>query len=210
MTFSHRNTESSSDKIALVFTKCFRFFADTLFQKNYMHRVLILETVAAVPGMVSGMWTHLKSLRSMKRGYGPKIRTLLAEAENERMHLMTFVALLKPNAFEKLLVFFVQLFFWHFYFFIYIFFPKTAHRLVGYFEEEAVYSYIQFLKEIDAGNIENVPAPRIAIDYWHLEENATLRDVVIAIGVDEESHRDANHKFADNYDNLRQEKNELT
>ena len=123
---------------------------------------------------------------------------------------MTFVALLKPNAFEKLLVFFVQLFFWHFYFFIYIFFPKTAHRLVGYFEEEAVYSYTQFLKEIDAGNIENVPAPRIAIDYWHLEENATLRDVVIAIGVDEESHRDANHKFADNYNNLRQEKNELT
>ena len=86
-----------SDRVALFFTKGMRFFADTFFKKRYGHRAVILETVAGVPGMVAGMWTHLTSLRSMKVGYGPKIRTLLAEAENERMHLMTFIEIAKPN-----------------------------------------------------------------------------------------------------------------
>jgi ubiquinol oxidase len=189
-----------SDKVAKAFTKSLRFFADTFFKKRYGHRAVILETVAAVPGMVSGMWTHLKSLRQMRTGYGPKIRTLLAEAENERMHLMTFIDIAKPNWFERLLVLFAQAVFWHLYFFIYVFFPRTAHRIVGYFEEEAVYSYTEFLKEIDEGRIENVAAPKLAIDYWHLAPDARLRDVVIAVRRDEEEHRDVNHEFADQYD----------
>lgn len=189
-----------SDKVAKAFTKSLRFFADTFFKKRYGHRAVILETVAAVPGMVSGMWTHLKSLRQMRTGYGPKIRTLLAEAENERMHLMTFIDIAKPNWFERLLVLFAQAVFWHLYFFIYVFFPRTAHRIVGYFEEEAVYSYTEFLREIDEGRIENVAAPKLAIDYWHLAPDARLRDVVIAVRRDEEEHRDVNHEFADQYD----------
>ena len=88
---SHYQPINFSDRVALFFTKSMRFFADTFFQKRYGHRAVVLETVAGVPGMVSGMWTHLTSLRKMKTGYGPKIRTLLDEAENERMHLMTFI-----------------------------------------------------------------------------------------------------------------------
>jgi len=177
-----------------------RFFADTFFKKRYGHRAVVLETVAGVPGMVAGMWTHLTSLRSMKVGYGPKIRTLLAEAENERMHLMTFIEIAKPNLFERYLVLITQAVFWNFFFIIYVFFPRTAHRIVGYFEEEAVYSYTEYLKEIDEGRIPNVPAPKIAIDYWKLDSNATLRDVVIAVRKDEAHHRDTNHQFASDYD----------
>jgi ubiquinol oxidase len=177
-----------------------RFFADTFFKKRYGHRAVVLETVAGVPGMVAGMWTHLTSLRSMKVGYGPKIRTLLAEAENERMHLMTFIEIAKPNILERYLVLIAQAIFWNFFFIVYVFFPRTAHRIVGYFEEEAVYSYTEYLKEIDEGRIANVPAPKIAIDYWKLESNATLRDVVIAVRNDEAHHRDTNHQFASDYD----------
>jgi ubiquinol oxidase len=125
---------------------------------------------------------------------------LLAEAENERMHLMTFIEVAKPNMFERYLVLIAQAIFWNFFFIIYVFFPRTAHRIVGYFEEEAVYSYTEYLKEIDEGRIENVPAPKIAIDYWKLEPNATLRDVVIAVRNDEAHHRDTNHQFASDYD----------
>jgi len=150
--------------------------------------------------MVAGMWTHLTSLRSMKVGYGPKIRTLLAEAENERMHLMTFIEIAKPNMFERYLVLVTQAIFWNFFFIIYVFFPRTAHRIVGYFEEEAVYSYTEYLKEIDEGRIPNVPAPQIAIDYWKLDSTATLRDVVIVVRNDEAHHRDTNHQFASDYD----------
>ena len=136
----------------------------------------------------------------MQIGYGPKIRTLLAEAENERMHLMTFIAIAQPNVLERMLVLIVQAVFWNFYFIVYVFFPRTAHRIVGYFEEEAVYSYTEYLKEIDDGKLENIDAPKIAIDYWNLPANAKLRDVVIAVREDEANHRDMNHQFANEYD----------
>jgi len=189
-----------SDRIALFFTKSMRFFADAFFQKRYGHRAVVLETVAGVPGMVAGMWTHLTSLRKMQTGYGPKIRTLLTEAENERMHLMTFIEIAKPNALERFLVLVAQAVFWNLFFIIYVLFPRTAHRIVGYFEEEAVYSYTEYLSEIDAGKIPNTTAPQIAIDYWKLPKDATLRDVVIAVREDEVKHRDVNHQFASEYD----------
>ena len=90
----------------------------------------------------------------------------------------------------------VQLIFYNFYFFLYLFAPRIAHRLVGYLEEEAVTSYTSYLAEIDAGEIENVPAPQIAIDYWKLPKDARLRDVVLVIREDEALHRDTNHHFA--------------
>ena len=197
---SHYQPINFSDRVALFFTKSMRFFADTFFQKRYGHRAVVLETVAGVPGMVSGMWTHLISLRKMKTGYGPKIRTLLDEAENERMHLMTFIEIAKPNAFERFLVLTAQAVCWNMFFVIYVFFPRTAHRIVGYFEEEAVYSYTEYLREIDNGSLPNIPAPKIAIDYWSLSVDATLRDVVIAVREDEAKHRDVNHEFASEYD----------
>ena len=197
---SHYQPINVSDRVALFFTKSMRFFADTFFQKRYGHRAVVLETVAGVPGMVAGMWTHLTSLRKMKTGYGPKIRILLDEAENERMHLMTFIEIAKPNAFERFLVLIAQAIFWNMFFVIYVFFPRTAHRIVGYFEEEAVYSYTEYLREIDSGTLPNIAAPKIAIDYWNLPDNATLRDVVIAVREDEAKHRDVNHAFASEYD----------
>lgn len=197
---SHYKPINFSDRVALSFTKSMRFFADTFFQKRYGHRAVVLETVAGVPGMVSGMWMHLTSLRKMQTGYGPKIRTLLDEAENERMHLMTFIEIAKPNAFERFLVLIAQAIFWNVFFVIYVFFPRTAHRIVGYFEEEAVYSYTEYLREIDEGRLPNIAAPQIAIDYWNLSQDATLRDVVIAVRADEAKHRDVNHQFAAEYD----------
>jgi ubiquinol oxidase len=184
-----------SDKIAFGFTKALRFVADTFFKKRYGHRAVVLETVAAVPGMVAGAGLHFKSLRRMEddRGW---IKELLDEADNERMHLMTFVKLAQPNLFERLIILIAQVFFVTFYAIVYFFFPKTAHRIIGYFEEEAVRSYTEFLQEIDNGEIKNVPAPQIAIDYWKLPQDATLRDVVIVVREDEAGHRDRNHEMA--------------
>lgn len=73
---------------------------------------------------------------------------------------------------------------------------KTAHRLVAYFEEEAVYSYTEYLAGIENGTYPNVNAPAIAIQYWNLPADATLKDVVIAVRQDEMNHRDVNHDFA--------------
>ena len=194
---THKYPHGLSDRSAYLITRGLRIAADIFFRKRYGHRAVVLETVAAVPGMVAGMLHHFKSLRNMTDDDGI-IKELLDEAENERMHLMTFIEISKPTLFERLLVLGAQIVFGTFYFFLYVFFRRTAHRMIGYFEEEAVTSYTEFLDEIDKGTIENVSAPKIAVDYWNLGNKATLRDVVVAVRNDEAGHRDKNHEIADN------------
>lgn len=55
------------------------------------------------------------------------------------------------------------------------------------------------LNMIDAGRIENVPAPKIAISYWGLPADATLRDVALVVRADEADHRLVNHNLSDLY-----------
>ena len=191
----HHTPEDLRDRFALFFVKVLRFFADTFFAKRYGHRAIVLETVAAVPGMVGGALQHLRALRRMEDDQG-WIRILLDEAENERMHLMTFMHIAKPTGFERFLVLITQGVFYNLFFGLYLISPKTAHRIVGYFEEEAVVSYTQYLEEIDNGRHENVAAPQIAIDYWNLAPDARLRDVVKVIRDDEAGHCNVNHEFA--------------
>jgi ubiquinol oxidase len=192
----HHEPENLSDRFAYGFVKVLRFFADTFFAKRYGHRAIVLETVAAVPGMVAGSLQHLRSLRRMEDDNG-MIRTLLDEAENERMHLMTFIKIAKPNKLERFIILITQGIFYNAFFLFYLIAPRSAHRVVGYFEEEAVISYTAYLQEIDEGRHENVPAPQVAIDYWNLPKNARLRDVILVIRDDEAGHRDVNHRFAD-------------
>lgn len=184
-----------SDRLALRIVKFMRFFADAFFSGRYGHRAVILETVAAVPGMVGGALQHLRSLRRMKDDDG-WIETLLDEAENERMHLLTFIHIAKPNMFERLLVIITQGVFYNLFFLLYLCSSRVAHRIVGYLEEEAVYSYTEYLNGVDNGQYENVPAPQIAIDYWQLPADARLRDVILKVRDDEAKHRDVNHHFA--------------
>ena len=201
----HHKPQNLSDKIAFAFTKFLRFLADTFFKKKYGHRAVVLETVAAVPGMVAGMLLHLKSLRKMQDDKG-WIKILLDEAANERMHLMTFIKIAKPTFIERMIIMIAQFIFILMYLFIYLISQRTAHRIVGYFEEEAVISYTEYLKEIEEGKIENIKAPEIAINYWNLPLNSKLKDVVKVIRDDEAGHRDVNHSFA-NILNVKQSKN---
>ncbi len=196
----HFKPQNFSDKVALSFTKFLRFLADTFFKKRYGHRAVVLETVAAVPGMVAGMLIHLKSLRKMEDDKG-WIKTLLDEAENERMHLMTFIHIAKPTFIERGIILIAQFIFIITYALIYLISQRTAHRIVGYFEEEAVISYTEYLNELESGKIPDQPAPEIAINYWNLPLHSTLKDVVKVIRDDEAGHRDVNHKFADIIDN---------
>lgn len=188
--------ERIRETLAMSMTKFFRFVADTFFAKRYGHRAVVLETVAGVPGIVAGVWLHLKSLRKMKTGYGPDIREMLAEAENERMHLMFFIEIAKPNWFERYLVLFAQLIFMIFYFLLYIIDYKTAHRMIAYFEEEAVKSYTDYLGIVERGEVENVPAPRLAIQYYGMGTDAKLSDLIKKVRADEQHHSEVNHKYA--------------
>ena len=191
----HHAPVGMNDRIALGVVKTMRVFADRFFAKRYGHRAVVLETVAAVPGMVGGLLQHLRAIRHIRDDQG-WIKELIEKADNERMHLMTFIQIAQPSRLERTLIMVAQAVFYNLYFFLYLLAPKTAHRVVGYLEEEAVISYTHYLEEIDSGRVENVPAPQIELKYWNLPSTARLRDVVIVVRADEAHHRDTNHHFA--------------
>ncbi|ORX66715.1 AOX-domain-containing protein [Linderina pennispora] len=168
----HRKPENLADRAAHWVVKSARKPTDIFFRNKYLHRSVMLEVVAAVPGMVGALIRHIKSLQGMRH-----------DAENERMHLMTWMEVGKPVLWERALIATVQTGFF------------AAFSLL--YMEEAVTSYTHFINEIDAGRIENVQAPEIAIAYWNLRPDARLRDVVLAVRADEALHRDTNHHFSD-------------
>lgn len=120
------------------------------------------------------------------------------------MHLMTFVQVAKPNLVERWLILIAQTVFWNLYFVIYVFVPRTCHRLDGYFEEETIISDSAYLDQVLANPELNIAAPQILIDYWHLAADARLADVIIAVRHDEQDHGEVNHGFAEDYDLERQ------
>jgi len=198
MDWEHKR-KGLSDHFAYAACRGLRFFADAFFRKRYGHRAVVLETVAAVPGMVSAAFNHFRSLRTMEHDAG-RIRILMDEAENERMHLMVFKEIAKPTMLERAMILGAQATFVGLYSVAYLFNKRAAHRFVGMIEEEAIKSYTSYLEEVDKGRIKNVDAPDIAKKYWNLAPDAKLRDVIIAVRNDEAEHRDVNHGFANQLD----------
>lgn len=194
------------DKISYYFVIALRKSFDLLTRYKKGHneyqwcrRIIFLETVAGVPGMVGAMVRHLHSLRKMKRDNG-WIHTLLEEAENERMHLLISLQLInKPSILTRVSVIGAQFTFLLFYTLFYIISPKYSHRFVGYLEEEAVSTYTHLIEEIDKGLLPGFEkeAPKFASAYYGLPEDATIRDLFLAMRRDESYHRDVNHNLAD-------------
>ena len=85
-----------------------------------------------------------------------------------------------------------------FYLIMYIFFPRTSHRMIGYFEDEAVKSYTEYLELVESGLVMNISAPKIAIEYYGLSQDARLSDLIKAVREDEMHHSEVNHNYADN------------
>ena len=115
---------------------------------------------------------------------------------------MFFIEIAKPNTFERLLVIAAQGVFMTFYLFMYSFFPKTSHRMVGYFEDEAVKSYTEYLELVENGSVMNIRAPKIAIDYYSLSGEARLSDLIRSVRADEMHHSEVNHSYADSLSNI--------
>jgi hypothetical protein len=204
---THVKPSKIKDYLALGLVKFFRKGFDIfsgykpgkMTEKHYLRRCIFLETIAGVPGMIGGMMRHLRALRLLRED-GGWIHHLLEEAENERMHLLTFLNVRQPGITMRLAIVMSQFFFICFYTPLYIISAKTAFRFVGYLEEEAVKTYTTLIKEIDEGKLplfKTLKPPKEAISYWVLPENATFRDVIVSIRADEILHREFNHHFAD-------------
>ena len=103
---NHQKPSCFRDCCAFRFVKILRFFADTFFAKRYGHRAVVLETVAAVPGMVGGLLQHLKSLRRMaddngliKTLFGPYFLFKLIFSPRIKFSSKTFPEIIKMRRF---------------------------------------------------------------------------------------------------------------
>eukprot|EP00527_Entomoneis_sp_CCMP2396_P004945 CAMPEP_0198142296 /NCGR_PEP_ID=MMETSP1443-20131203/5116_1 /TAXON_ID=186043 /ORGANISM="Entomoneis sp., Strain CCMP2396" /LENGTH=362 /DNA_ID=CAMNT_0043805267 /DNA_START=358 /DNA_END=1446 /DNA_ORIENTATION=+ len=203
---THTAPKNFQDRLAYSAVKGVRVIFDTatgwngeITRNKVLNRTIFLETVAAVPGMVAAIVRHFKSLRTFQRD-GGMMQMFLDEANNERMHLLTFVRMKDPNRLFRLAVIGGQVGFGSAFLLSYLISPKFCHRFVGYIEEEACTTYTKIIEAIE--NAEEGSelalwrvelAPRIARSYWHLGEKGTVLDVMYAVRADEAEHRDVNH-----------------
>lgn len=167
----HHVPDAIPNRIALGLARVASWMAGNAFFNNrYGDRAIVLETVTAVPPMVVATLLHLKWLRRMLDD-GGWVRRFMDEAESQRTHLVEFVALAKPNAWERFLIVLVQGIFYNAYFPVSYLGP-TAHRLAAYFAEQAVQGYSKYLSQIESGERVMQPAPALAIAYWALAPDA--------------------------------------
>lgn len=196
-----------SDKTALFAVRCVRLVFDTATLWNFgsvtknkiLYRAIFLETIAAIPGMVAAIIRHFRSLRNMSRD-GGMLNMFIEEANNERMHLLTFIRMKEPGYLFRAAVIGSQFGFGTFFLTAYIINPTWCHRFIGYIEEEAVHTYTKILNEFDNAEEgselyvwKEEDAPKIAKGYWHLGEYGNVHDVMKAVRADEAEHRDVNH-----------------
>jgi hypothetical protein len=165
-------------------------------------RLIVLESIAGVPGFVAAGFRHFRSLRTLDRDHG-WIATLLEEAENERMHLLTCLQVFEASKLTRAIVIAAQCVMTPILMSVYLVNPKSMHRFVGYLEETACHTYANILQKIDQPGThlnkgwDKTLAPAMAIGYWKLSEDALWKDVLGCIMADECHHRDVNHTFAD-------------
>jgi hypothetical protein len=165
-------------------------------------RLIILESVAGVPGFLGAGFRHFYSLRTLQHDHG-MIFTLLEEAENERMHLLTCMEMFKASFVTRSLVIAAQMSMTPVLALTYFIKPAAVHRFVGYLEETAVQTYSNVVRHVEQPNTKlnlawkDLPAPDIAINYWHLPEGQRMWvDVLKRMLADEAHHRDVNHTLA--------------
>merc|ERR1719171_263084 len=165
------------------------------------YRLIILESVAGVPGMLGGMFRHFRSLRQLERDHG-FIFTLLEEAENERMHLIVCMSFFEAGPFTRFIVQSGQVALTPFLAGLYFIRPQLLHRFVGYLEETAVHTYTNIVQMTNTPGTKlhtawkDTPAPQAAIDYWKLPADAMWVDCLKRMLADESHHRDVNHAMA--------------
>mmetsp|Transcript_7660 Transcript_7660/g.28840 ORF Transcript_7660/g.28840 Transcript_7660/m.28840 type:complete len:333 (-) Transcript_7660:122-1120(-) len=164
-------------------------------------RLIILESIAGVPGFIAAAFRHFYSLRSLQRDHG-FIYTFLEEAENERMHLLVCLKMFDASWMTRALVISAQIVMTPVLITTYFIKPTAMHRFVGYLEETAIGTYSNIVEKAETPGTKlhtawnELPAPDIAKSYWNLSRDATWVTCLKHMLADEAHHRDVNHTIA--------------
>ena len=85
---------------------------------------------------------------------------------------------------------------------LYLVKPSAVHRFVGYLEKTACLTYANIIRQVETPGTplhaewSKLEAPKLAIAYWKLSEDAMWVDVLKCMFADECNHRDVNHTLA--------------
>ena len=203
---THYEPQDFRDRIALNMVRALKKLFDILSryqpgradERQYLTRFIFLESLSSVPGIIGGMIRHMRSLGHLRHDRG-RIHYLLKEAENQRVHLFTFLDLRQPGIMFRLAILGAQAAFIVFYAGLYTVSQKTAHRFVGYMKEQAIKNYTECIDELAAGKLPgwaDTDVPKKARRYWALDGDAKLREALLCMRADEALHREMNHRFA--------------
>lgn len=168
----------------------FNFFtgykSDNPTVKSIEYRLIILESIAGVPGFVAAGFRHFRSLRTLQRDHG-WIATLLEEAENERMHLLVCLKMFKAGLFTRTVVVGAQIVITPLLMAVYLIHPKSMHRFVGYLEETACHTYVSIIERVQTPGThlnlawKDLPSPEIARGYWKLPSDSKFVDTLMCM-----------------------------
>ena len=50
---------------------------------------------------------------------------------------------------------------------------------------------------VESGEVENIPAPQLAIDFYGMKKSAKLSDLIKKVRADEQHHSDINFKYSE-------------
>jgi hypothetical protein len=165
-------------------------------------RLIVLESIAGVPGFVAAGFRHFGSLRTLQRDNG-WIATLLEEAENERMHLLLCLSKFEAGTITRTMVITAQMVMVPVLMTVYAIHPRSMHRFVGYLEETACKTYVNIIDHVETPGTHlhiawhDSDASNMAKGYYKLPENAKFVYCLKCMCADESHHRDVNHTFAD-------------
>jgi hypothetical protein len=84
---------------------------------------------------------------------GGWIHHLLEEAENESVHLFTFLMIRQLNVSQRILILLSQFLFINYYTCLYLASSKIAHKFVSYMEEDAFKIYIDAIHDLENLNL---------------------------------------------------------
>lgn len=117
----------------VTFNALTRFNVQNPSPQSCVWRLILLESVAGVPGFLAASHRHFSAIRHLKRDFG-WINTLLEEAENERMHLMICMKMFDAGLITRAVVVAAQLLMTPFLAGLYAVHPKAClplRRLPG-------------------------------------------------------------------------------
>ena len=58
-------------------------------------------------------------------------------------------------------------------------------------------SYTEYLKMVESGEVENIPAPQLSIEYYGMKKSAKLSDLIKKVRADEAHHSKINYKYSE-------------